>query len=108
MIPGAIARSLKARSVRLPLSWRPTTPPMPTPVPLSRKRIQTIAQINELLPQADVGNIGHPDLVRARQVHVPRQIRKEPVGVARIRRKDKAPLCRHSRLSSRISRNTRL
>jgi len=54
--------------------------------------IQDHRQVDKLVRELDVRDIGHPQLIEARQHHLGSEIRVDGQRMARIRRADKAPL----------------
>ncbi len=74
----------------------------------SRVDIQNHRQVDELLLQSNVGNIGDPQLIDGTQHHPPRQIRIDAPAMATVGGHHETTSRMLNRLSSRISRNTRL
>jgi hypothetical protein len=50
------------------------------------KRVEHDGEIGELFPHANVGDVGHPELVEAGQDDVARQVRHHPPAVVRVGR----------------------
>ena len=56
------------------------------------KEVQDDCQVHEAAPDADVGEIGHPDLVRARDEQVLREVGIDTMGVVAVRGANPAAL----------------
>ena len=63
----------------------------------------------KLLEQPQVGDVGHPELIEPGDLHAPREVRDDPPVMAEsVVAGTNARRRRHSRLSVRIRRSTRL
>src|SRR5438034_10338131 len=80
-LDGLLQSSLRQNTVQSPIQ-RPAHN-------ASRINIEDHRQINKLLSQTNIGDIGHPKLVDSAQLHPPRQIRIDRILMATFRRYDK-------------------
>ena len=58
----------------------------------AREGVEDHRQVHELVPQPNVGDVGHPELVDAGQHHLARQVRIDLAAVVGIGRHDELPL----------------